>query len=127
MKATILPKKKQIHGLAISSLLLGIIGLFIPYLLWYIGFGLCWNAEWIDLLFAQILAVLSLISFIGAGGVSVTLGIFALIKIKRSKDAFSGIGLSIAGIISGTATLLLFVGVAESLFWIFKGLSGLFA
>jgi hypothetical protein len=119
--------KKRIHRLAISSLVLGVVGVFLPYLFWYIGFGLCWRDEWIAMLFAQILATFSLISFIGSGGISIALGTIALVQIKRSSGAFSGIGFSIAGIISGTGTLVIFSGVAESLFWIYKGVSELFA
>ena len=119
--------KKRLHGLAISSAILGVTGLVVPYLLWYTAFGLCWKDEWIAMLFAQILAIISLISFLGSGGMSITLGIIALTKIKRSHGAFSGIGISIAGIISGAAVIMLLVGVAEALFWIFKGMSELFA
>jgi hypothetical protein len=119
--------KKRMHGFAISSGMLAVIGLVLPYSLWYIAFGLCWDAEWIDLLFAQILAVVSLISFIGSGGVSVFFGISAIFKIKRSNGAFSGIGVSIAGTIGGIVILVIFGGVAEALFWIFKGISQLFA
>jgi len=119
--------KKRIHRLAISSLILGITGLLLPYMFWYIGFRLCWRDEWIAMLFAQILAILSLISFIGSGGISIAFGTIALVQIKRSNGAFSGIGFSIAGIISGAAILVIFGGVAEALFWIFKGMSELFA
>ena len=79
------------------------------------------------MLFAQILAVLSLISFIGLGGMGISLGIIALVKIRRSYGAFSGKGISIVGIIGGTTVFVIFIGVSDSLFWIFKGLSELFA
>jgi hypothetical protein len=118
--------KKRMHGFAVSSGMLAVTGLLIPYTLWYIAFGLCWDAEWIDLLFAQILAVVSLISFIGSGGVSIFFGIIAILKIKRSNGTVSGIGVSIAGTIGGIAILVIFGGVAEALFWIFKGMPELF-
>ncbi len=119
--------KKRIHRLAVWSIIVGGTGLLVPYILWYIGFGLCWRDGWVAMLFAQILAVLSLISFIGLGGMGISLGIIALVKIRISNGAFSGKGISIVGIIGGTTVFVIFIGVSDSLFWIFKGLSELFA